>query len=94
VPDAVIDQSINETGDSDPWGSDTASAVALGSVHALGALADRLYDRLAERGHGPGPAILLTGGDASRLAGVISRPCELVPDLVLQGLARLAGDNP
>jgi len=94
VPDAVIDQGMNETSAADPWGSDTATAIALGSVQALGALADRLYERLAERGQGPGPAILLTGGDASRLAGVITRPCELVPDLVLQGLARLAGDNP
>ena len=82
-----------------PWGTDTAAAVAGGGLQALGALAERLYDRLAQSarvGSGVGtegapPRLLLTGGDAERLAPLIGRPLEIVPDLVLRGLARLAG---
>jgi type III pantothenate kinase len=82
----------------DPWGKDTASAVTAGGVQALGALADRLYDRLVERCRseatarrgGAVPRLLLTGGDAERLAPAIGRPCQIIPDLVLRGLASLA----
>ncbi len=84
---------------SDPWASDTGAAVATGSLHALAALAERLYDRLAERlaaeYQGPAamaPALLVTGGDGARIGPWIGRPLVLVPDLVLQGLALLAQD--
>jgi type III pantothenate kinase len=77
----------------DPWAAETWSAVAAGSREALAALADRLYDRLAERA-GSAPTLLLTGGDSGRLAPAIDRPLQLVPDLVLRGLARLAAEDP
>lgn len=85
-----------------PWASDTGSAVAAGAIQALGALADRLHDRLTERcrlesGSGSDrvvPRLLLTGGDAERLAPAIGRPLQIVPDLVLRGLARLADESP
>lgn len=81
----------------EPWATDTGSAVAAGGIQALGALADRLYDRLAERQNqgsqaGPDsavPRLLLTGGDWERLAPAIGRPYQILPDLVLRGLARL-----
>jgi type III pantothenate kinase len=81
-----------------PWGVDTRAAVGAGGIQALGALADRLHARLAERcrqesGSEPDwdvPRILLTGGDAERLAPAIGQPIQVIPDLVLQGLARLA----
>lgn len=72
----------------DPWATDTGTAVAAGSVQALGALADRLFDRLAETA-GAQPRLLLTGGDAERLRPALGRPCQEVPDLVLRGLERL-----
>jgi len=86
----------------EPWATDTGSAVAAGGIQALGALADRLYDRLYDRlaerhnqGLEPGsdssaPRLLLTGGDRERLAPAIGRPFQILPDLVLRGLARLA----
>jgi type III pantothenate kinase len=85
----------------EPWGTDTGTAVAAGGAQALGALADRLYDRLAERcaqGSESGaddaaPRLLLTGGDAERLAPAIGRPFQILPDLVLRGLARLAEEH-
>lgn len=84
----------------EPWATDTAPAVVSGALQALGALADRLYDRLVLRcsplaGLSPesrGPALLLTGGDAERLAPAIGRSLQVVPDLVLRGLARLAAE--
>lgn len=72
----------------DPWATDTGAAVAAGSVQALGALASRLYDRLADES-GTVPCLLLTGGDAQRLRLALDRPVTEIPDLVLRGLARL-----
>lgn len=82
----------------EPWATDTGPAVVSGALQALGALADRLYDRLALRCNPPSgpasesvaPALLLTGGDGERLAPAIGRSLQVVPDLVLRGLARLA----
>lgn len=84
----------------EPWATDTGSAVGAGGIQALGALADRLYDRLAERHRQVGaggagtnsdiPSLILTGGDAERLAPAVGRPLQIRPDLVLRGLARLA----
>ncbi|AUB80832.1 type III pantothenate kinase [Candidatus Thiodictyon syntrophicum] len=81
----------------EPWAADTGAAVATGSLHALAALAERLHQRLWDRlsesagaGSAPPPALLITGGDGPRIAPLIARPLELVPELVLCGLARLA----
>lgn len=79
----------------EPWATDTGAAVTTASLHALAALAERLHQRLWERLSAiagvqtPRPVLLLTGGDAHRIAPLIDRPLELVPDLVLRGLARL-----
>jgi type III pantothenate kinase len=85
----------------EPWATDTGAAVATGSLHALAALAERLHQRLWDRlsgsvgvGSAPPPALLITGGDGPRIAPLIARPLELVPELVLCGLARLASTPP
>jgi type III pantothenate kinase len=84
----------------EPWAKDTGAAVATGSRHALAALTERLYDRLHERAAAAEggraaspPALLITGGDGASIAALVARPLELVPDLVLRGLARLATDR-
>lgn len=83
----------------EPWAIDTGSAVAAGGIQALGALTDRLYDRLLQRQDhqslgswscGSSPHVLLTGGDAERLAPAVGRPLRILPNLVLMGLARIA----
>ncbi|HYN77315.1 MAG TPA: type III pantothenate kinase [Lamprocystis sp. (in: g-proteobacteria)] len=82
-----------------PWATDTGAAIATGSRHALAALAERLYDRLsglstgANAGLTAAPALLITGGDGPCIGPLISRPVELIPDLVLQGLVCLALDE-
>lgn len=71
------------------WAADTASAIARASLHAPAALADRLWGRLRDR-VGAEPELILTGGDAERLAPLLGRPYRILPALVLQGLALLA----
>jgi type III pantothenate kinase len=72
----------------DAWATDTGTAVAAGSIHAPAALAERLFDRLAEQ-TSVAPTCILTGGDAKRLISALRRPVRHQPDLVLQGLALL-----
>jgi type III pantothenate kinase len=72
------------------FAADTASALDAGAAHAAAALIDRAAAnariRLRTR-----PLLLLTGGGAAPLRTYISTPARLVPDLVLRGLAVLAG---
>ena len=70
------------------WATDTATAIAVGSIQALAALAERLLQRLFEA-TGTDPALLITGGDAERLLPALTVSARLEPDLVLQGLALL-----
>ena len=71
------------------WAADTGEAIAAASIQAPAALAERLHRRLHQ--HVGIPAkLILTGGDAERLAAAIERPVEQIPDLVLRGLARFA----
>lgn len=68
------------------WARDTATAIAVGSLDAPAALAERLLRQLAQEA-GVEPILLLTGGDAERLQSRVQAPSRLIPDLVLQGLA-------
>jgi type III pantothenate kinase len=79
-----------DPGPGDPaWAADTAAAVAGASMQAPTALAERLWVRLRERA-GADPHLILTGGDAERLAPLVAVPVRILPALVLQGLALLA----
>jgi type III pantothenate kinase len=79
-----------EPGADDPaWASDTAAAIAGASLQAPAALAERLWGRLRDRA-GTEPLLILTGGDAQRLAPLVGTPIHILPALVLQGLAFLA----
>jgi type III pantothenate kinase len=69
------------------WQTDTSSARRHGPPLALAALVERACMALA-RIATPAPVrLLLTGGDAERLAGWLGRSVELRPLLVLEGLA-------
>ena len=70
----------------DSWASDTATAIAVASLDAPAALAERLLGQLAAEA-GAEPLLILTGGDAERLRLRLQVDALLVPDLVLQGLA-------
>lgn len=75
-----------------PWGTDTATAIAAGSLQAISALCSRLYDQLVMASAST-PRILLTGGDAQRLLPTMDRSCEWFPNLVLRGLLDVALDD-
>jgi type III pantothenate kinase len=63
-------------------GCSTVNAIQLGSLQALGSL----VDRVANGSSIEGLRLLLTGGDAARVASVIEYPVEHIPDLVFRGL--------
>jgi type III pantothenate kinase len=72
------------------FATDTASALAAGSVFAAAAFIDRAVAEAA-RAFGGRPVLLLTGGGAATLKRQLASPARLVPDLVLRGLAVFAG---
>lgn len=69
--------------------ANTRDAIEQGCLLALAELIEGAAGRLA-RLAGERPKLVLTGGAASLLAPWLTEPAELVPDLVLQGLARFA----
>ncbi len=69
------------------FADNTQGAIHQGAAHALAALVDRSV-RTMQQESGAEPALVLTGGAASIIEGLIHAPFEFVPDLVLQGLAR------
>lgn len=71
------------------FATDTASALAAGSVFAAAAFIDRAL--LEAQRHLRGrPILLLTGGGAPELKRYLTSPAVMVPDLVLRGLAVFA----
>lgn len=66
----------------------TKAAVVQGCAHALSGLVDRALAEM-QRSLGTQPKVLLTGGASDVIAPLIGAH-ELVPDLVLRGLAVLA----
>jgi type III pantothenate kinase len=80
------------------FAADTASALAAGSMFAAAAFIDRAVleaSTLSNRPKGKGkkggrPLLILTGGGASALEHYLQNSAQIVPDLVLRGLARIA----
>jgi type III pantothenate kinase len=69
--------------------NNTIAAVSRGAVFALAGMADRACEVIAQS-TGSAPKLFITGGDANMIAGTIRAHGEIVPDLVLQGLAVIA----
>lgn len=67
----------------------TADAVASGTWLAAVALIERFVAQAAQR-MGAAPALVLSGGGAARLAGLIDVPLRIDSELVLRGLALFA----
>ena len=72
---------------------DTSSAVTSGGWYAAAGFVERIASMLAKE-LGAKPKFVLTGGDAERLAELVLEPMTLAPDIVLQGLAVVAGKRP
>lgn len=67
-------------------GMNTAEAVECGCGLMLSGFVQEQL-RVARRLLGDDPAVILTGGDASSVAGLLSGMAQVVPDLVFRGLA-------
>jgi type III pantothenate kinase len=99
-PDLMVASLLKNTSDIAPraqrgtatdalFADNTLGAIRQGSGHALAALVDRSVTVLRER-CGETPALLLTGGGATAIERLVCGPHELIPDLVLHGLAHYA----
>jgi type III pantothenate kinase len=75
------------------FATDTASALAAGSVFATAAFIDRAVVEAATKLRGR-PVLLLTGGAAPALERHLVARAQVVPDLVLRGLAVFASGQP
>ena len=73
----------------------TSDAVAAGVLYSLVGAIDRILDEQAAE-LGSTPQVLITGGNAEVLSSLMRHTTTLVPDLVLEGVARIvrAGDAP
>ena len=71
------------------FSTDTASALAAGSMFAAAAFIDRALIE-AQRELKGRPLLILTGGGAPALQRYLKSSARLVPDLVLRGLAEFA----
>jgi type III pantothenate kinase len=71
------------------FANNTGQAILNGSLLAVSAAADRAVAE-ATSTLKAAPRVLLTGGDAERVARMMQSKPEIVPDLVLRGLALLA----
>jgi type III pantothenate kinase len=71
------------------FANNTIGAVSRGAVFALAGMADRAAE-LIEQSTGVKPKLFITGGDAGMITGTMRTKGEILPDLVLQGLAVIA----
>jgi len=69
--------------------NNTIGAVSRGAVFALAGMADRVAE-VIEQSTGAKPKLFITGGDAGMITGTMRTKGEIVPDLVLRGLAMIA----
>jgi type III pantothenate kinase len=72
--------------------NNTIGAVSRGAVFALAGMADRAAE-VIEHSTGIKPKLFITGGDAGMVSGSMRSQGEIVPDLVLQGLAVIAAQS-
>jgi type III pantothenate kinase len=70
-------------------GTSTRDGIVRGISHAVSALVEQTVTELT-RQSGTAPQCYLTGGDAEVIAPLLSIPYQVMPDLVLQGLAVIA----
>ncbi len=75
-----------------PLADNTRDAIERGCRLAVASLIDRAVGDVALR-LAAQPTLLLTGGAAETIVSLLQTPARHVPDLVLRGLAFLAGDT-
>ena len=70
----------------------TADAIASGATNALIGAVERMRDFMVRSGQ-PDPLVLMSGGSAPRISPQLNGRCELVDNLVLEGLLLIARED-
>lgn len=70
----------------------TADAIASGALNALAGAIERMVQYVSRTGEDE-PVVLVSGGDAQRLIGLLTAEPRLVDNLVLEGLARIGSTD-
>lgn len=86
LPEIGFETPAFEVPEGSPWGADTREAMLRGVYHGARGLAWRLIEKYAEA-YGGFPLVVATGGDAAALFGDDELVNQVVPDLVLRGMA-------
>ena len=81
---------VNAAGQPGMLGRTTQDGITAGSLYAVAACIDRVAFDLRQR-LGDDLMAVITGGDAENIFPLLTHPFEQVPDLVLRGLAVVAG---
>ena len=71
------------------FADNTRDAIAGGTAYAVCGAIDRLAHE-AQTTYGDAPIALITGGEAELVRPLLTTPTQLIPELVLQGLAHIA----
>ena len=77
------------TGEVRPFPSNTSDALTSGGTYAIAGAVERMYQHLKER-CGMEPACMMTGGAGWKMAPSMTRPFELVEQLIFDGLLEIA----
>jgi len=75
----------NESGIGLNLGRTTADCISYGTLLAASGMIVEIVRTVGDNYASP-PMLILTGGDAQRVAKVLDKPYQIVPDLVLQGI--------
>jgi type III pantothenate kinase len=88
----IADRMRDESTDGTVFANHTLGAVHQGCAHALAALIERAVSKM-RRSLGIYPLLLITGGASEEIVPLLSKSYECMPDLVLRGLAVVAGSG-
>ena len=77
------------TGEVRPFPSNTSDALTSGGTDAIAGAVERMYQHLKEH-CGMEPACMMTGGAGWKMAPSMTRPFELVEQLIFDGLLEIA----
>jgi len=80
------------TGEVCPFPTNTSDALTSGGTYAIAGAVERMYQHLLAH-TGQAPACMMTGGAGWKMAPSMTRPFELVDNLIFDGLLEIAAQR-
>ena len=80
------------TGEVRPFPTNTSDALTSGGTYAIAGAVERMYQHLLQH-CGQEPACIMTGGAGWKMAPSMTRPFELVDNLIFDGLLEIAAQR-